>query len=69
MYETVQILGYHRLGDLYSAGRRPTGERALKEGAPTHKPWRPSTRHKISGCAGRRVEGSRQLTHRVERVV
>ena len=37
IYETVQALGYHHLGDLYAADHRVAGERALKERAPTSK--------------------------------
>ena len=34
---TIQALGYHHLGDLYTQDHRIVGERALKERAPTHK--------------------------------
>ena len=37
VYETVQALGYHHLGDLYTEDRRIKGERALKERAPARK--------------------------------
>ena len=37
VYETVHSLGYHHLGDLYTADRRIKGERALKERAPARK--------------------------------
>ena len=37
IYETVQALGYHHLGDLYTADHRVAGERALKERVPTCK--------------------------------
>ena len=37
VYETVHALGYHHLGDLYTADRRIKGERALKERAPARK--------------------------------
>ena len=37
IYETVQALGYHHLGDLYIAHHRVAGERALKERVPTCK--------------------------------
>ena len=37
IYETVQALGYHHLGDLYTADYQVIGERALKERAPTRK--------------------------------
>ena len=33
----MQALGYHHLGDLYTADRRIKGERALKEQAPARK--------------------------------
>ena len=33
----MQALGYHRLGDLYTAEHRVIGERALKERTPTRK--------------------------------
>ena len=37
IYEMVQALGYHHLGDLYTADHRVAGGRALKERAPTCK--------------------------------
>ena len=37
IYEMVQALGYHHLGDLYTADHRVIGEWALKERAPTRK--------------------------------
>ena len=37
IYETVQALGYHHMGDLYTTNHRVAGERALKERAPTRK--------------------------------
>ena len=37
LWEMVQALGYHHLGDLYTADHRAAGERALKERAPTRK--------------------------------
>ena len=37
VYETVQVVGYHHLGDLYMEDRRIKGERALKERAPARK--------------------------------
>ena len=37
IYEMVQALGYHHLGDLYTADHRDAGEWALKERAPTRK--------------------------------
>ena len=37
MYETVQALGYHHLGDLYTGDYHVKQERALKERAPTRK--------------------------------
>ena len=37
VYETVQALGYHHLGDLYTADRRIKGERTLKERVPARK--------------------------------
>ena len=37
IYEMVHTLGYHRLGDLYTADYRVVGERALKERAPAGK--------------------------------
>ena len=37
VYETVQALGYHHLGGLYTADRRIKGERTLKERAPARK--------------------------------
>ena len=37
IYETVQALGYHHLGDMYTADHYVAGERAVKERAPTHK--------------------------------
>ena len=37
VYETVQALGYHRLGDMYTKDHRVTGERALKVRAPARK--------------------------------
>ena len=37
IYETVQAVGYHYLGDLYTADHRVVGERAVKERAPTRK--------------------------------
>ena len=37
IYETVQALGYHHPGDLYTANDQVVRERALKERAPTRK--------------------------------
>ena len=37
VYKTVQPLGYHHLGDLYTEDSRVKQERALKERAPTRK--------------------------------
>ena len=37
IYETVQALGYHHLGDLYTADHLIVGERAVKERALTRK--------------------------------
>ena len=37
VYETVQALGYHHLGDPYTADHRIKGERTLKERAPARK--------------------------------
>ena len=37
IYETVQALGYHHLGDLYTGDYRVLQERTLKERAPTRK--------------------------------
>ena len=37
VYETVQALGYHHLGDLYTEDHRVKGERTLKERAPARK--------------------------------
>ena len=37
IYETVQALGYHHLGDMYTADCQVAKERALKERGPTHK--------------------------------
>ena len=37
IYETVQAVGYHHLGDLYTEDHWDAGERALKERAPTRK--------------------------------
>ena len=37
VYEMVQALGYHHLGDLYTEDRRIKGKRALKEWAPARK--------------------------------
>ena len=37
VYETVQALGYHHLGDLYTEDHRIKGEQALKERAPAYK--------------------------------
>ena len=37
IYETVQALGYHHLGDLYTGDYRVKQDCALKERAPTRK--------------------------------
>ena len=37
IYETVQALGYHHLGDLHTEDHRIKGERTLKERAPARK--------------------------------
>ena len=42
IYETVQALGYHHLGDLYTPDHRILGERALKERAPALKERAPA---------------------------
>ena len=37
VYETMQAVGYHHLGDLYTEDHRIKGKRALKERAPARK--------------------------------
>ena len=67
VYETIQALGYHHLGDLYTLGHRVIGEWALKERAPTRKESRasehgaPATAPSWCPFCGRPRRGGRPL--------
>ena len=78
IYQAVQALGYHHLGDVYAAQQRVVGERSLKKGhtpakvslalkhgfAAAMMSWRPSSGHPHRGGRPLQKIGRRALCWR-----